>query len=181
VPSIAINASGLQFAERDFTKMICSALDESGFPASKLEIEVTETALVRNIERALGHIKRLRALGIKFAIDDFGTGYSSLSQLRTLPVDSVKVDRSFIKDLQEAPTDTTTLVRGIIHLAHNLELRVVAEGVETQKQLSLLRSMGCDISQGFFLHRPMDADSAENLMKRYAAREHAAEEVLVAG
>jgi diguanylate cyclase (GGDEF)-like protein len=179
VPSIAVNASGLQLVHRDFTKMICSALDESGFPASKLEIEVTETALVGNIDRALGHIKRLRALGIKFAIDDFGTGYSSLSQLRTLPVDSVKVDRSFIKDLQDAPTDTTTLVRGIIHLAHNLELRVVGEGVETQKQLSLLRSMGCDFSQGFFLYRPMNADAAESLMKGYAAREHAAEEVLV--
>jgi diguanylate cyclase (GGDEF)-like protein len=175
VPSISVNASGLQFAERDFTKMICSALDDSGFPASKLEIEVTETALVQNIERALGHIKRLRALGIKFAIDDFGTGYSSLSQLRTLPVDSVKVDRSFIKDLQDAPTDTTTLVRGIIHLAHNLELRVVGEGVETQKQLSLLRSMGCDVSQGFFLYRPMDAVAAENLMKGFAG----VEEVLV--
>jgi diguanylate cyclase (GGDEF)-like protein len=179
VPSIAVNASGLQLVDRDFTKMICFALDESGFPASKLEIEVTETALVRNIDRALGHIKRLRALGIKFALDDFGTGYSSLSQLRTLPVDSVKVDRSFIKDLQDAPTDTTTLVRGIIHLAHNLELRVVGEGVETQKQLSLLRSMGCDLSQGFFLYRPMDADAAESLMKGYATREHVAEEVLV--
>ncbi len=181
VPSIAVNASGLQFADKGFTKMIRSALDESGFPASKLEIEVTETALVNNIECALDHIQRLRALGIKFAIDDFGTGYSSLSQLRTLPVDSVKVDRSFIKDLQDAPTDTTTLVRGIIHLAHNLELRVVGEGVETQKQLSLLRSMGCDISQGFFLYRPMDADAAENLMRGYGGRTHTVEEVLVAG
>lgn len=170
VPSISVNASGLQITDKDFSGMIRSALEESGFPASKLEIEVTETALVNNLECALEHITRLRKLGIKFAIDDFGTGYSSLNQLRTLPVDYVKVDRSFIKDLQIWPTDTTTLVRGIIGLAHDLDLRVVAEGVETEQQLSLLRSMGCDIIQGFFLHRPMSSDAAEDLMKRYSSR-----------
>ncbi len=170
VPCLSVNASGLQIADQEFTTMIRSALDESGFPASKLEIEVTETALVNNLECALDHITRLRKIGIKFAIDDFGTGYSSLNQLRVLPVDYVKVDRSFIKDLQISPTDTTTLVRGIIGLAHDLDLRVVAEGVETEQQLSLLRSMGCDLSQGFFLHRPMGSDAAEDLMKRYSSR-----------
>jgi diguanylate cyclase (GGDEF)-like protein len=169
-PSISVNASGIQFADKSFTGMVQSAIEESGFPASKLEIEVTETALVNNMECALDHITRLRKLGIKFAIDDFGTGYSSLSQLRILPVDYVKVDRSFIKDLQDSPTDTTTLVRGIINLAHDLDLRVVAEGVDSEKQLSLLRSMGCDISQGFFLHRPMGPAAAEELMRRHSAR-----------
>jgi diguanylate cyclase (GGDEF)-like protein len=166
IPSISVNASAIQFANRTFTGVVRSALEESGFPATKLEIEVTETALVNNIECALDHITRLRKLGIKFAIDDFGTGYSSLSQLRVLPVDYVKVDRSFIKDLQDSPTDTTTLVRGIINLAHDLDLRVVAEGVDSEKKLSLLRAMGCDISQGFFLYRPMSPSAAEELMRR---------------
>jgi diguanylate cyclase (GGDEF)-like protein len=168
VPRIAVNASGLQFADRSFAEMVNSALQEFGFPADRLEIEVTETALVNNIDRALEQIEKLRALGIKFAIDDFGTGYSSLNQLRTLPVDYVKVDRSFIKDLHQGQSDSSTLVRGIIGLAHNLQLHVVAEGVETEAQLSLLRSMGCDVSQGFFLHRPMSVEAAEKLMKQYA-------------
>ena len=169
VPRISVNASGLQFADPGFAGMVRAALEEFGFPAGRLEIEVTETALVNDIERALEQIVRLKGLGIKFAIDDFGTGYSSLNQLRTLPVDYVKVDRSFIKDLHQAQSDSSTLVRGIIGLAHNLQLHVVAEGVETQAQLSLLRSMGCDVSQGFFLHRPMSVDAAEKLMKQYAA------------
>ena len=104
-------------------------------------------------------------LGARFAINDFGTGYSSLSQLRTLPVDCVKIDRSFIKDLVAQGSGSTTLVRGIIGLAHNLELQVVAEGVETQEQLTLLQSMGCDINQGFFLHRPMPPDAVEKLFR----------------
>ena len=164
---MAVNASGLQFADAKFADMIQAALTETGFPASKLEIEVTETALVSNLESALKQIGRLRTLGIRFSIDDFGTGYSSLNQLRTLPVDSVKVDRSFVKDLERASGDSTTLVRGIIGLAHNLRLHVVAEGVETEGQLAILRSLGCDVSQGFFLHRPLSVAAAEALMKSY--------------
>jgi EAL domain-containing protein (putative c-di-GMP-specific phosphodiesterase class I) len=165
VPRIAINASGIQFADRGFAKMIRAALEDFEFPPSKLEIEVTETALVDNLDCALEQILDLRALGIRFAIDDFGTGYSSLNQLRTLPVDCVKIDRSFIKDLREASRDTTTLVRGIVGLAHNLQLEVVAEGVETQQQLSLLRALGCDTIQGFFLHRPLTVSAVEELMR----------------
>jgi diguanylate cyclase len=174
VPSIAVNASGLQFAAGSFPEMVRAALAESGFPPSKLEIEVTETALVGNLESALKQITRLRELGIRFAIDDFGTGYSSLNQLRTLPVDCVKVDRSFVKDLELMSGDSTTLVRGIIGMAHNLRLRVVAEGVETGGQLAILRSLGCDASQGFFLHRPLLAGAAEELMRVYATNQHPA-------
>jgi diguanylate cyclase (GGDEF)-like protein len=167
VPSIAVNASGLQFADGHFPAMVRKALAESGFPPSKLEIEVTETALAGNLESALKQITRLRELGIRFAIDDFGTGYSSLNRLRTLPVDCVKVDRSFIKDLERSSGDSTTLVRGIIGMAHSLRLRVVAEGVETSGQLAILRSLGCDVSQGYYLHRPLLASAAEELMKGY--------------
>ena len=168
VPRIAINASGLQFTDPQFASMIHNVLEETGFPAGKLEIEVTETALVGNLDSAIAQIARLRGLGITFAIDDFGTGYSSLNQLRTLPVDFVKVDRSFIKDLERMAGDSATLVRGIIGLAHNLRLTVVAEGVETEKQLSILRSLGCDLSQGFYLHRPLTVEAAEELMRKHA-------------
>jgi diguanylate cyclase (GGDEF)-like protein len=170
VPRIAINASGLQFADPGFADKIRTALAESGFPAPKLELEVTETALVGNLETALKQIAELREIGVTFAIDDFGTGYSSLNQLRTLPVDCVKVDRSFVKDLERMTGDSTTLVRGIIGLAHNLRLTVVAEGVETERQLEILRSLGCDMIQGFFLHRPLTAEAAEDLMREHMAR-----------
>ena len=149
--------------------MIRLALNESGFPSQKLEIEVTETALVADTDSAVKQIARLRELGITFAIDDFGTGYSSLNQLRILPVDCVKVDRSFIKDLERVSGDSATLVRGIIGLAHNLRLTVVAEGVETEKQLAILRSLGCDMSQGFYLHRPLAEAAAEDLMRAHQA------------
>ena len=170
VPRLAINASGLQLVDAGFSAMIRAALDDFAFPPEKLEIEVTETAMVDHLERALEQILDLRQLGIRFAIDDFGTGYSSLNQLRTLPVDSVKIDRSFIKDLTESSSDTATLVRGIIGLAHDLQLEVVAEGVETQQQLALLWSLGCDIIQGFYLYRPLTVGAAEDLLKKAVLR-----------
>ena len=172
VPSISVNASGLQFADGSFPGMVCAALAESEFPPSMLEIEVTETALVGNLESALKQIARLRGLGIRFAIDDFGTGYSSLNRLRTLPVDCVKVDQSFTKDLELMSGDSTTLIRGIVAMAHNLRLSVVAEGVETRGQLAILRSLGCDLSQGFYLHRPLISSAAEELMRAYATKQH---------
>ncbi|HEY4365430.1 MAG TPA: EAL domain-containing protein [Bryobacteraceae bacterium] len=178
VPRIAINASGLQLVDPGFSAMIRAALEDFAFPAEKLEIEVTETALVDNLERALTQILDLRELGINFAIDDFGTGYSSLNQLRTLPVDFVKIDRSFIKDLTVTSSDTATLVRGIIGLAHDLHLQVVAEGVETQQQLSLLWSLGCDLIQGFYLYRPLTASAVEELLRVPAGPRKATLEVL---
>ena len=137
---------------------------------------------MNNLERALEQIELLRQIGVRFAIDDFGTGYSSLSHLRTLPVDCVKIDRSFIKDLAEQGSGSTTLVRGIIGLAHNLELQVVAEGVETQEQLTLSQGMGCDINQGFFLHRPMPREAVEKLFRPAAhVPETASERAVLTG
>ena len=170
VPRIAVNASGLQLTDKTFSDMICSTLDESGFPPSKLELEVTETALVSNQEAAFQQIEGLRKMGIRFSLDDFGTGYSSLNQLRTLPVDCVKVDRSFVKDLDRMTGDSAALVRAIIGMAHNLRLFVVAEGVETEGQLAILRSLGCDVFQGFYFHRPQKSEAAEELMRAYAVR-----------
>jgi diguanylate cyclase (GGDEF)-like protein len=172
VPRIAVNVSPLQFADGKFPALVERTLAECGFPASRLELEITETALMDNLELVIEQIEALRRLGVRFAIDDFGTGYSSLSHLQNLPVDSVKIDRSFIKDLVPGANGCTTLVRGIIGLAHNLHLQVVAEGVETAQQLSLLHTLGCDISQGFFLHRPMPAEALEKLLADRQAGAH---------
>ncbi len=162
---IAVNLSAIQCVDKNFAAMVERTLLDSGLPASKLEFEVTETALIRNLDRVVANIEHLRNLGVRFAIDDFGTGYSSLSQLQTLPVDSVKIDRSFIKDLEYHGNGCTTMVRGIIGLAHNLNLEVVAEGVETEEQFAVLRTLGCDVNQGFYLHRPMSHVAMGDLLQ----------------
>jgi EAL domain-containing protein (putative c-di-GMP-specific phosphodiesterase class I) len=164
VPNIGVNVSAVQFVAKDLPAVVQKALADTEFPAAKLVIEITETALMNNIEQTLQQMSALRDLGVRFAIDDFGTGYSSLSQLRNLPVDCLKIDRSFVKDLDSSGHGSTTMVRGIIGLAHSLQLEVVAEGVETQEQLSLLGAMGCDINQGFLLYKPMPADQVEALL-----------------
>jgi diguanylate cyclase (GGDEF)-like protein len=165
VPRMAVNVSGLQFADGKFTALVERILRESGLPPSRLELEITETALMDNLDGVIEQIEPLRRLGVSFAIDDFGTGYSSLSHLQNLPVDCVKIDRSFIKDLEPGAVGSTTLVRGIIALAHNLGLQVIAEGVETAQQLALLNTLGCDVNQGFFLHRPMSVEALGELLQ----------------
>jgi diguanylate cyclase (GGDEF)-like protein len=162
---VAVNLSAIQCVDKNFGAMVERALKDFSLPPGKLEFEVTETALIRNLDKAIGNIEYLRKLGVRFAIDDFGTGYSSLSQLQTLPIDCVKIDRSFIKDLEYEGNGCTTMVRGIIGLAHNLKLEVVAEGVETEEQFAVLRSLGCDVNQGFYLHRPMSFEAVEELLK----------------
>jgi diguanylate cyclase (GGDEF)-like protein len=177
VPLIAVNVSALQFTSGKFTAVVERILRECGLPASRLELEITETALMDNLEGVVGQIELLRRLGVRFAIDDFGTGYSSLSHLQNLPVDCVKIDRSFIKDLEPGAEGCTTLVRGIIALAHNLGLRVVAEGVETAQQLALLNTLGCDINQGFYLHRPMSVEALEDLLRAQRPRTELTQEL----
>jgi hypothetical protein len=144
------------------------ALDDFALPPNRLEIEVTESVLIKNVDHVIEQIEPLRHLGVKFALDDFGTGYSSLSQLRTLPVDAVKIDRSFINDLDSTAIGSTVLVRGIVALAHSLQLKVVAEGVETAEQLALLKDLGCDVWQGFFLYRPMPPSAVEAILPRFS-------------
>ena len=177
IPHIAVNVSALQFADGKFTALVERILRECGLPPSRLELEITETALMDNLVGVIEQIGMLRRLGVRFAIDDFGTGYSSLSHLRNLPVDCVKIDRSFIKDLEPGAEGCTTLVRGIIALAHNLGLQVVAEGVETAQQLALLNTLGCDINQGFFLHRPMSAEALEQLLRAQRPPAESAQDV----
>ena len=132
-------------------------------PADRLELELTESQLLDDIDNAITISRQLRALGVKLAIDDFGTGYSSLSYLKRFPVDYVKIDRSFICELDQVGEDSA-IVRAIIAMVHSLELKVVAEGVETQAQADFLKAHGCDEMQGYLISRPVPAEEFVELL-----------------
>jgi EAL domain-containing protein (putative c-di-GMP-specific phosphodiesterase class I) len=124
--------------------------------------------MMTSMKEAIIEMEKVRALGVKISIDDFGTGYSSLSYLQKLPVDSVKIDRSFVRDLNEYSQNAISVVRAIITLAHGLNLTVVAEGVETEAQMQTLIDLNCDVFQGFLLHKPLDVDSLGTILKQNA-------------
>jgi EAL domain-containing protein (putative c-di-GMP-specific phosphodiesterase class I) len=151
---IAINLSASSLPDSKLGDMIAYYLGEYSIPASMLEIEVTESVLMADPMRAKIVLDRLHELGVKIAIDDFGTGYSSLAYLRRLPVDEIKIDKSFVLDMVTDSEDAL-IVRSIIDLGHNLGLRVVAEGVENAETWALLETMGCDVIQGFYISRPL--------------------------
>ena len=157
--SVAVNVSALQFQRASVASQVADALSDSGCSAELLELEITEGTLIDRPQLVRETLERLRADGIRIALDDFGTGYSSLAYLRRLPIDCLKIDRSFINDLAES--DGSQLVRGILALAHSLGLRVVAEGVETHAQLHFLREHFCEEAQGFLLAKPMPASALD--------------------
>jgi len=156
---ISVNLSGKQFTQRNLVEVVERALSESGLPPRCLKLEITETILMENAEVAISMLKRLRTLGVQLGIDDFGTGYSSLSYLHRLPVNTLKVDRSFVGRMDEA-AEYREIVRTIVSLAHTLGLDVVAEGVETAAQWSQLSALNCEYSQGYFFARPFSDDAA---------------------
>ncbi|WP_254902994.1 GGDEF domain-containing phosphodiesterase [Halomonas sp. CSM-2] len=155
---VAINISSLQFRRAGFLEDMQKALDDSGVPPERLEIEVTESVLIDGAKQAIDLINRLKAMGIKVALDDFGTGFSSLSYLRDLPIHKVKLDRAFIKDIT-TDTRNAAIVQGIITMAHHLNLIVVAEGIEDRAQQQDLIRRDCDLLQGFLFARPMPRDA----------------------
>jgi EAL domain-containing protein (putative c-di-GMP-specific phosphodiesterase class I) len=161
-PTVAVNISGRHLADRRVVQDVADALAASGLPAHLLILEVTETVLVDD-PAAIGHLAALRDMGVSIAIDDFGTGYTSIGQLGNMPVDTLKIDRSFI-----ASTDAghRELVALIIRAAHTFGLTVVAEGVEEPAQLEQLRTDACDHAQGYLLYRPMPAADAGALFRR---------------
>lgn len=162
---IAVNVSATQF-EHGLADHVRAALDEFAMPASALEIELTETVLMDNFGGAIKVMQELAALGVSFSVDDFGTGHSSLAYLRRLPIQRLKIDRSFVRDLA-AGSDDATICASIIGLAHSLKLETVAEGVETQEQLDWLREQGCDEVQGYLLGRPQPfAELLPDLVER---------------
>jgi diguanylate cyclase (GGDEF)-like protein len=154
---VAVNLSATQFRHQNLLEVIRSSLETSGLSPSCLEVELTESAVMTNPEDSAGVLKQLRRMGVTVAIDDFGVGYSSLSYLRRFPIDKLKIDRSFVRDLPTSTTDES-IVRAIISLAHSVSLQVVAEGVETEEQLEFVRKLGCDLWQGFYCCEPQPAE-----------------------
>ena len=152
-PRVAVNVSAIQLRQRDFVDIVRDAVRHSAGPPI-IDIEITESVIVEDIESTVKKLRAIRDLGINIAIDDFGTGYSSLGYLAKLPVHSLKIDRSFIIAMADDP-DTMTLVSTIISLAHSLRLKVCAEGVETEEQAKVLRLLRCDEMQGYLISRPV--------------------------
>jgi diguanylate cyclase (GGDEF)-like protein len=163
--SIAVNVSPPQFQRGDLFNELRALLAEFALPAGALEIELTENVILDNPEAAIEQMQRLRALGVTVAIDDFGTGYSSLGYLRRLPVDVLKIDRSFVADL-DGDAESAAVCAAIIGLAHDLGRTVIAEGVETQAQHAWLRAHGCDGVQGFLFAHPMPFEQAREALAR---------------
>jgi diguanylate cyclase (GGDEF)-like protein/PAS domain S-box-containing protein len=162
---VSVNVSPRQFRQEGFVASVAQALRESGLPAQYLELEITESMVMHDAPRLIRMLEELRRLGVQIAVDDFGTGYSSLSYLKRFPVHRLKIDRSFVADVT-ANADDAAIVRTIIALGHNLGLRVVAEGVETDAQLAFLRANACDEMQGFYFSVPVPVDRFEELLTR---------------
>ena len=150
---VGVNVSLLQFARQDFVYTVTEILGKTGLPAHLLDLELTESVVMRNVEDTADKISQLRALGLSISIDDFGTGYSSLSYLQQLPINTLKIDRSFIRNLASDP-NAVSLTGALISMAHSLHMSVVVEGIETASQLDAVQLLGCDVGQGFFLGRP---------------------------
>jgi diguanylate cyclase (GGDEF)-like protein len=156
---VAVNVSPMQFMRPDFTHTVTEALTLTQFPPALLELEITEGIFIRDLNLAVGRIRELQRLGLSIALDDFGTGYSSLSYLQRMPIDAVKLDRSFVSELTKDAA-TVSMVQSVLAMARALNLRVVTEGVETEEQLEILRTLGCDEAQGYLLGRPESAEMA---------------------
>jgi len=160
---IAVNISARHFQQKNFCERLVEILDQTRLDPTCLELELTETSIMENTDAAVKVLEQIRKLGVKVAIDDFGTGYSSLSYLKNLPIDTVKLDRSFVIGATTDPDDAA-LVMAIVTLAHNLRLRVIAEGVETEDQLAFLRLLRCDEAQGYLFGKPMPPEVFESSM-----------------
>lgn len=165
--TLSVNVSGRQFSGARFSERVRRALEESGLPGERLRLEVTETALMDNPELAAATLKRLKGLGVSTAVDEFGRGYSSLSYLRQLPPDLLKIDLTFVRRMLESSEDME-IVKEIINLAHNLDLAVVAEGVERREQQNLLMLLDCEYAQGSYYARPQDRDQTLQVIRDYA-------------
>ena len=165
---IAVNFSARQFEHAGLPEMIRQTIDKTGVEAFTLEIEITESIAMKNIEHSIKTLTQLKEFGLKIAIDDFGVGYSSFGCLKYFPIDHLKIDRTFIQDIPENK-DSTAIARAMIGLTHALDLHCVAEGVETAEQLEFLKANGCDAVQGFYFAKPMPVDAATEYLKSHKA------------
>jgi EAL domain-containing protein (putative c-di-GMP-specific phosphodiesterase class I) len=164
-PRIAVNVSPLQLRRREFNADLQKAIEEGGGTGDCLELEITESLIMENIEENIPKLRAVRELGTTIAIDDFGTGYSSLSYIAKLPINALKIDRSFIVEMPNSP-DAMSIVHSIMSLAHSLRLRVIAEGVDSEEQVKLLRLLRCDEMQGYLHSKPLSPDQTAQYLLR---------------
>ncbi|MES9845854.1 MAG: bifunctional diguanylate cyclase/phosphodiesterase, partial [Candidatus Sedimenticola sp. 6PFRAG5] len=164
---VAVNIAGPQMERGNIGETVTRILEETGLPASALELEITESFIMHNAEEALSTLQSLKGLGVTTSIDDFGTGYSSLSYLKRLPVDTLKIDQGFVRDLPDDPDDAA-IARAVIALGRSLGYTVIAEGVETEAQRDFLLDEQCDLAQGYLFSRPMPKDQFETWMRNRA-------------
>jgi EAL domain-containing protein (putative c-di-GMP-specific phosphodiesterase class I) len=162
---VAVNLSAIQFRQKNLVDIVLSALQDSALPPEYLELELTEGIVMQDVDNTIDCLHNLKQLGIKLSIDDFGTGYSSLSYLKRFPINKLKIDKSFIHDIAN-DADDEKIVRAVIGLAQAMNLTVIAEGVETQEQLSFLRSHQCDEMQGYLCSKPLPADEMAKFLER---------------
>jgi EAL domain-containing protein (putative c-di-GMP-specific phosphodiesterase class I) len=160
---MSVNISPRQFEQSNFVETVKSALRTTGLDAAYLELEITED-VIKNVAEASETLKKLKEIGVKISLDDFGTGYSSSSYLKKLPIDTLKIDKSFVTDLTMSEREVA-LTTAVINMGHNLKLQVLAEGVETKEQLTLLKDYKCDVVQGFYYSRPVNPETFEKLLK----------------
>jgi EAL domain-containing protein (putative c-di-GMP-specific phosphodiesterase class I) len=163
--TIAVNVSAIEFRNQEFLEELFAILSETGLDPRNLELEVTESVLMKDPEAATSILQRLRDRGVRVAVDDFGTGYSSLSYLRKLPLDALKIDQSFVRQIADSP-DETIIVSAIINMGRSLHLRVIAEGVETAEKLEFLQNNHCHEAQGYYFSRPIAAGQFAELLER---------------
>jgi EAL domain-containing protein (putative c-di-GMP-specific phosphodiesterase class I) len=162
---LAVNISAVELRSPDFVAGVARILRDTGFPGADLELELTETFLMQDTKSTARTLDNLRALGVHLALDDFGTGYSSLSYMRRFPIDTLKVDQSFVRDLT-TDADDASVVSAVIHMGRSLKMRVVAEGVETREQLAFLEANDCLEAQGYHFSRPLSADACAAFLRR---------------
>jgi EAL domain-containing protein (putative c-di-GMP-specific phosphodiesterase class I) len=174
--SVAVNVSARNLGRRGLSELVQRELERTGLPADLLIIEMTETALLADPTSAARVLRELRALGVHISIDDFGSGQTSLGYISTLPIDELKIDGSFISGLQDRPADAA-IVHSIVDLGHNLHLRVVAEGVETDESFAAARATGCDLAQGYLIARPMDKPAIAAWLSEHRGATHRLAEV----
>ena len=158
---MAVNVSAAQFSEPNLVETVALALEQSGLAPRDLELEITESMVLHDIDHAIEKLERLHQMGIDLAIDDFGTGYASLTYLKRMPVHRLKIDQSFIAGVPDDEGDAA-ITESVINLGRTLGLEVIAEGVENVRQLAFLKKCGCDVAQGYYLGRPMAAQQFEN-------------------
>ena len=166
---VAVNLSPAQFAQRTIQEGVRKALDATGLPPSLLELEITENIIMCNVDETIATLRELRDMGIHISVDDFGTGYSSLSYLKRFPINALKIDRSFVKDIPD-DQDDAAITAAIIAMAHQLNLEVVAEGIETQAQMDFLRHHGCEVGQGYMISKPVCGSELAELLAAPAAK-----------